>query len=96
MQSVIAKPNKNPSDALSCDAANKLLFDANSGIPENCRDNRLTSVYNALANQQNPDFAVMSDYLSSFAKGWVSKGYLSGKVLYDLQLSDPGTSVQSE
>lgn len=55
-------------DPLSCENLNQVFFTSS----ESCSVNRLTAIYNALANENHPDFVVMSKFLNGGAKNLVS------------------------
>lgn len=56
------------STQLTCNDMNAMFFATNP-----CNVNRMEPIFGALANPNDPDFVVMSEYLNNIAKGWVSK-----------------------
>ena len=72
LQYVIESPNPaTDQPQLPCAAANAIFFNTYPGS-EGCAVNRLAPIYNALAGEDHPDFVMMSQFLNSRAKGWVS------------------------
>lgn len=58
-------------DPLTCENLNQIFF-ASSG---SCPVNRLRAIYNALANEDHPDFVIMSKFLNGMAKNLVSSRF---------------------
>ena len=59
---------KDSPKGLTCDQMNEIFF-TSSGT---CIDNRMAHIFGALANENHPDFVVMSEFLNSNAKVAVS------------------------